>query len=102
MSTPGNLEELLAEAREAIAAAATPHALNEVRARFLGKKGSVSQLLRGIGGLSPEERARVGQEANRAKRAIEDEVSARRDALELPYRVVDAALLEGAERAPEC
>ena len=72
----------MAEAREAIAAATTPHALTEVRARFLGRKGSVSQVLRGIGGLGAEERARVGQAANRAKSAIEDEVTARRDALE--------------------
>jgi phenylalanyl-tRNA synthetase alpha chain len=92
MSTPANLEELLAEAREAIAAAGTPHALTEVRARFLGRKGSVSRLLRGIGGLSPEERARVGQEANRAKRAIEDQVAARRAALE--QGATDRALAE--------
>jgi phenylalanyl-tRNA synthetase alpha chain len=77
-----HLDALLAEAREAIAAAASPQALQEVRARFLGRKGSVSELLRGIGALSPEERSRVGAEVNRAKGEIESLYAARLEALE--------------------
>ncbi len=80
-STP-NLETVLAEAREAIAGAETLQALVEVRARFLGKKGSVAAVLRGIGGLAPEERGRVGKAANEAKQQIESWAGARRDALE--------------------
>ena len=80
MSTP-NLEALLADAREAVASAETPQALTVVRARFLGRKGSVSELLRGIGQLSPEERGRVGQAANTAKAQIESWVAERKDAL---------------------
>ena len=56
-----NLEALEAEAREAIGAAATLQALTQVRARFLGRKGSVSEFLRGIGDLDTAERSRAGQ-----------------------------------------
>jgi phenylalanyl-tRNA synthetase alpha chain len=82
MSASSDLEALLAEARDAVAAADAVQALVEVRARFLGKNGSVSQLLRGIGRLPAEERGRVGQAANDAKRAIEAWVSERREGLE--------------------
>jgi phenylalanyl-tRNA synthetase alpha chain len=77
-----NLDALLAEARAAIEAAQTQQALIEIRARFLGKKGSVARVLRGIGELAADERARVGQAANAAKREIEERVAQRRHALE--------------------
>jgi phenylalanyl-tRNA synthetase alpha chain len=80
-SPSANLEALLREARAAVAAAASVQALQEIRARFLGKKGSVSELLRGIGSLSPAERAAAGEAANGAKREIEAQVAARRDEL---------------------
>ena len=70
VETP-DLAALLSEARDAISQAASEQDVNVARARFLGRKGSVSQLLRAIGGLPPEERARFGDEVNRAKREIE-------------------------------
>jgi phenylalanyl-tRNA synthetase alpha chain len=70
------------EARQAIAAAPSLPALAETRARFLGKKGSVGAVLRGIGALAPDERARVGEAANVARDRIEAFVAARRAALE--------------------
>jgi phenylalanyl-tRNA synthetase alpha chain len=70
------------EARQEIGAAPSLAALAEVRARFLGKKGSVSGVLRGIGALAPEARARVGEAANVAKERIEGFVRERREALE--------------------
>jgi phenylalanyl-tRNA synthetase alpha chain len=66
-----DLEALIAQARDAIAAAATPQELAVVRSRYLGRKGSVSELLRGIGALAPDARARAGQQANLAKQQIE-------------------------------
>ncbi len=81
MSGSADLDALLAEARDAVAAAGSPQALTEVRARFLGRKGSVSGLLRQVGRLAPDERARVGQRVNDAKRAIEGWVAERREAL---------------------
>ncbi len=66
-----NLEALEAEAHEAIAAAGSVQALREVRARFLGRKGSIAALLRGIGALQPDERGPVGQAVNAAKERVE-------------------------------
>ena len=76
------LEELEREAAAAIAAAETAQALTEVRAGYLGRKGSVSAVLRGIGALDPSARAGVGPAANQAKRRIEALVQARRRELE--------------------
>jgi phenylalanyl-tRNA synthetase alpha chain len=88
-----SLAGALREARGAIEAAGSLQALAEVRARFLGRKGAVSVVLRGIGDLDPEERSRVGAEANRGKQQIEQWVGERRAALEREGR--DRALSEG-------
>lgn len=90
MSGSSDLDALLEAAREAIARADATQALLEVRASFLGRKGSVSELLRSIGSLPAEERGRVGQAANEAKRTIEGWVAERKLALE--RRATDTAL----------
>lgn len=79
---PSGFEELLEQARGEIGAAATPQALTEVRARYLGRKGSVSTQLRSLGRLDPAERKARGQAVNAAKQQIEDQVAARRGELE--------------------
>ncbi len=81
-----NLEALEREAREAVAAASTRQGLTEVRARYLGRKGSVSEFLRGIGDLDAGERSRAGQAANAAKQRIERWVAERRGELEVLER----------------
>ncbi len=91
---PRNLEALADRAREEIARAATPQALTAVRAAYLGRKGSVSELLHGIGALAPEQRARIGQLANAVKQRIEGFVAERRAELERGAR--DRALETGA------
>ncbi len=77
-----NLERLEEAARREITAVATLQALTEVRARYLGKKGSVAEVLRGIGELDADARARVGQVANTTKTRIEAAVAEKRLALE--------------------
>jgi phenylalanyl-tRNA synthetase alpha chain len=77
-----NLEILEQEAREAIAATESVALLHEVRARYLGRKGSVSAVLRSIGSLEPDERARLGQAANATKERIEACLRERRARLE--------------------
>ena len=77
-----SLGSLEGEARDAISGAATLQALLEVRARFLGRNGSVAELLRGIGSLAPEQRAEVGQAVNASKENIERWVREQRAALE--------------------
>jgi phenylalanyl-tRNA synthetase alpha chain len=101
-----DLEALEGRARAEISAAEDLQALTGVRARYLGKKGSVAELLRSIGGLEPSERARVGQGANATKQRIEELVAARRDELERARRALALAgqsldvTLPGAAPAP--
>lgn len=73
----GKLQKLRQEAVKAMAEATDLEALNEIRVRYLGKKGELTQVLRGMGGLSAEERPRIGQAANEVRTAIEEELSAR-------------------------
>ena len=83
MSTEfGNLGKLEREARAALEAAGNTQALTEARARFLGRKGSLSSLLRRIGELDAAERVRVGQAVNTSKQRIEAWFQERRRELE--------------------
>lgn len=65
------LRNLAAEAGFALAAAADLEELNQVRVKYLGKKGELTQVLRGMGALAPEERPRIGQVANEVREQLE-------------------------------
>ncbi len=65
------IRRLLEDAKKAAANAASSTELDSVRIQFLGKKGSLTQLLRGMGQLSPEERPRAGAMINSARESIE-------------------------------
>ena len=60
-----NLEALADEASQKIQAASDPRTLDDVRVSYLGKKGSITALLKGLGGLSADERPKAGAEINR-------------------------------------
>ena len=77
----GQLESLAEAARKDIAAAADERALEELRVRFLGKKGEISAVLRGMGQLPSEERPRVGETANRVRDGVEALLAAAKDRL---------------------
>ena len=82
MSDPGHtLEKIIAEAEKAIAAAASVADLEQAKARFLGKAGSLTELLKGLGKLSAEERPRAGAAINQAKARVEEIIQARRDSI---------------------
>ncbi|MCE1226781.1 MAG: phenylalanine--tRNA ligase subunit alpha [Geobacteraceae bacterium] len=66
------LEQMRQQALSAIAAATTEEMLNEVRVRYLGRKGELTGLMKGLGALSADERPKVGQLVN----AVKDEVEA--------------------------
>lgn len=71
-------ETLLKMKEEALAALAAPEAdLEALRIRYLGKKGELTAVLRGMGKLSAEERPVIGQIANEVREAIESELTAR-------------------------
>jgi phenylalanyl-tRNA synthetase alpha chain len=65
------LEQLRNEAIKAIAAVSGEEALQEIRVRFLGRKGELTALMKGLGALSPEERPLVGQLVNTVKEEVE-------------------------------
>jgi phenylalanyl-tRNA synthetase alpha chain len=65
------LEALLAAGRSALLEAATLSALQDARVRFLGKKGEMTLVMKGMGQLSPEERPRFGALANQVKEELE-------------------------------
>lgn len=49
--------------------------LQELRIKYLGKKGPLTEILRGMGALSPEERPIIGDLANKVRAAIESKIS---------------------------
>ena len=65
------LESIRRQALDAVAAAADPAQLEELRVRFLGKKGELTAVLKQMGKLSAEERPVMGQIANDVRAAIE-------------------------------
>ncbi|OLA97732.1 MAG: phenylalanine--tRNA ligase subunit alpha, partial [Candidatus Rokubacteria bacterium 13_2_20CM_69_15_2] len=65
------VDAIAQEAREAVAAARSSADLEQARVRFLGRQGVLTQLLRSLGTLAPEERRLVGAAANEAKRMLE-------------------------------
>ena len=81
------LEQLKAQALTALQEATTPAALEELRVRYLGKKGEVTAVLKQMGGLSAEERPIMGQLANSVRAEIESKLEERKTE-------IDAAVLE--------
>ncbi|MGH8631096.1 MAG: phenylalanine--tRNA ligase subunit alpha, partial [Burkholderiales bacterium] len=62
-----DLEQLQDQARRDIGAAADARALEQLRVDLLGKKGQVTELLKQLGGMAPEQRKAFGERVNRAK-----------------------------------
>lgn len=60
--------------------------IEAVRIKYLGKKGELTGVLRGMGSLSPEERPQIGELANKVRREIEEEITRRSAALKAAAR----------------
>src|SRR5436190_7095870 len=87
-----DLDSLRQEAESAIAAAATTAELEELRVRYLGRKAELTQTLRSIGELPPEQRGPVGKQANQVRVALEGLLDSRTRELadaELDRRLVE-------------
>jgi phenylalanyl-tRNA synthetase alpha chain len=76
-----DLENLLQAAQADFAAAPTPAELENAKARFLGKSGRVTELMKGLGALSIEEKKTRGAQINQLKVGIEAALTARRESL---------------------
>jgi phenylalanyl-tRNA synthetase alpha chain len=77
-----NLEALANEAKAAIEAATEGAALEQLRVDYLGKKGQITALLKGLGKLSAEERPAAGARINVVKQELQELIGVRKDALE--------------------
>ena len=77
-----NLDALLAEGTAAAQVASDVKTLDDVRVQYLGKKGHLTQLLKGLGKLSNEERPAAGARINEAKESLSDVLNARKAHLE--------------------
>ena len=65
-----SLLELMGHAHEQISQATNLAALDQVRVHYLGKSGLLTEQLKQLGKLPPEERKAAGQEINNAKQAL--------------------------------
>ncbi len=87
-----DLDALRAELIAAVDGAADLAALEAIRIAELGKKGRITQLMKSLGGLAPEERKQAGQALNKLKGEVSGALEARKRALE--ETALDARLLE--------
>ena len=77
-----SLDELEQQALQAVADSADAAALDEVRVRYLGKKGLLTQQLKQLGALPAEERPAAGQEINRIKQQVQAAIESRGETLQ--------------------
>jgi len=72
-----SLRRMAEEARMALERAKSLEEINEIRIRYLGKKGELTRILRGMGAVPSDQRPRVGQAANEVREVIEAAIAAR-------------------------
>ncbi|MDU4466472.1 MAG: phenylalanine--tRNA ligase subunit alpha [Veillonella sp.] len=76
------LQRIKEVALTAIKAATNQQALQDVRVKYLGKKGEVTALLKGLGKLSPEERPKMGAFVNAVRETLEAELDKIKSSME--------------------
>lgn len=93
------LEQIKAAAQKAIAEAADEKGIDDIRVRFLGKKGELTAILKQMGGLSPEERPIIGQLANKIRAELEGNIESaskdfkeKADELKLKAETIDITM----------
>ena len=77
-----NLEVLVTQALEAVQQAADINALEQLRVQYLGKKGELTQVMKTLGNIPPEERPQVGAMVNDAKQRVQSVLNARKSDME--------------------
>lgn len=81
-SIESELQSLAKTAKAAVAATETLDHLEQLRVQYLGKKGQLSQILRGMGKLTPEERPRIGSLANEVKETLQSLLESQHQSLQ--------------------
>ena len=77
------IDELLAQANSQVADAQDLASLDVVRVEYLGKKGKLTALLKGLSSLPVEEKKSAGQRINEAKRELQGQIEGRLQTLEV-------------------
>ncbi len=75
------IEQIKIGAKEEILKSTDLQSLEEARVKYLGKKGELTQVLRGMGALSPEERPIIGGLVNNVKEEIEEAIKEKEEEL---------------------
>ena len=97
------IDRLEKEALARIGVAADPAGLDAARVRYLGRRGILQEIMKGLKDLPPEQRSGAGQRANAFKQAVTRAVADRKSALERPAAAAQAAFdcsLPGRWRGP--
>ena len=77
-----DIDNILQQARDEVANSADEQARDEVRVRYLGKKGELTALLKSLGQLDAAERPAAGAKINAAKEDLQELISERKRVLE--------------------
>lgn len=77
------LEEVVGQAKAEIEGVSDIATLDEIRVKYLGKKGFFTEQMKGLGALSTEKRPAAGAVINQAKQQVQDALNERREALEV-------------------
>lgn len=75
------LEKIREEALNQIEASEALEKLNEIRVAYLGKKGELTNLLKGMKNVAPEDRPKVGQMVNEVREQLENRLEEAKTAL---------------------
>jgi len=86
-----DLDALVAEARDAIAAASTTEEIRHVGATVTGKKSPLAEASRALGGMDPEARKELGRRLHEARTEVESLLEARREEIRFAERSAELA-----------
>ncbi len=75
MALLDDVSKIKQEAIDRISNADSVDSLNEVRVKYLGRKGELTAILKGLKDLSPDEKKVVGAEANKTRQFLEEQIS---------------------------
>jgi phenylalanyl-tRNA synthetase alpha chain len=89
-----NLDAILKEAQAAFAGTDNPDELEQAKARYLGKSGVLTEQLKQLGKMPPEERREAGARINQAKDLLEQALKDRRESIQ--ERLLQAQLAQEA------
>lgn len=78
-----NIESLIENAKQQIAAARDVATLEQLRIQYFGKNGELTRILKELGSLSSDQKAKVGQSANAAKNTIKEFLEKQKNILKI-------------------